>query len=70
MLKAAIVAGEIRSDLDANRAMHFLWGAWKGVVALSLRQDDLRVDAAELRSTLALGRQLISDGLRAGVGRQ
>jgi AcrR family transcriptional regulator len=66
-LQAAVNAGEIRADLDADRAMRFLWGAWNGVIALSLRQDDLRVDADELRHTLALGRQLISDGLRAGV---
>ena len=66
-LQAAIDAGEIRTDLDADQAMRFLWGAWNGVIALSLRQDDLRVDVTELRQTLAVGRQLISDGLRAGA---
>jgi AcrR family transcriptional regulator len=66
-LQAAVDANEIRDDLDAGRAMRFLWGAWNGVIALSLRQDGLRVDVEELRRTLELGRQLISDGLRAGV---
>lgn len=68
-LQAAVDAGEIRSDLDAGRATRFLWGAWNGVIALSLRQDGLRVDVEELRRTLELGRQLISDGLRAGAAR-
>jgi TetR/AcrR family transcriptional regulator len=66
-LQAAVEVGEVRADLDADRAMRFLWGSWNGVIALSLRQDGLRVDVEELRRTLTLGRQLISDGLRAGV---
>lgn len=68
-LQAAIDVGEIRADLDADRGMRFLWGSWNGVIALSLRQDDLRVDGEELRRTLELGRHLISDGLRAGVAK-
>ncbi len=63
-LQAAVDAGEVRGDLDSDRAMRFLWGAWNGVIALSLRQDDLRVDEDDLRRTLQLGRQLLSDGLR------
>jgi TetR/AcrR family transcriptional regulator len=65
-LRAAIEAGEIRSDLDAARTMRFLWGAWNGVIAMALREDRLRIDDQELRETLAIGRAVISDGLRAG----
>lgn len=65
-LRAAIEAGEIRSDLDAARTMRFLWGAWNGVIAMALREDPLRIDDQELRETLAIGRAVVSDGLRAG----
>lgn len=65
-LRAAIEAGEIRSDLDAARTMRFLWGAWNGVIAMALREDGLRIDDQELRETLAIGRTVVSDGLRAG----
>lgn len=65
-LRAAIEAGEVRSDLDAARTMRFLWGAWNGVIAMTLREDRLRIDDAELRETLATGRSVVSDGLRAG----
>ncbi len=66
-LQAAMDGGEIRVDLAPDVLMRFLWGAWNGVIALSLRQDSLRIDADELRRTLELGRQLVSDGLRVGA---
>ncbi|HEY0904096.1 MAG TPA: TetR/AcrR family transcriptional regulator [Marmoricola sp.] len=65
-LRAAIEAGEIRADIDAARAMRFLWGAWNGVIAMSLREDRLRIDDDELRATLTLGQSLVVDGLRGG----
>ncbi len=65
-LRAAIDAGEIRTDIDATRAMRFLWGSWNGVIALALREDRLRIDDRELQATLELGRTLVSDGLRGG----
>jgi TetR/AcrR family transcriptional regulator len=43
--------------------MRFLWGAWNGVIALSLRQDRLRLDAAELATTLEAGRELVIEAL-------
>lgn len=66
-LRAAIEAGEVRSDLDPARTMRFLWGSWNGVIAMSLREDQLRIDNAELQQTLEVGRSVVSDGLRAGV---
>lgn len=69
-LRAAIEAGEVRSDLDAARAMRFLWGAWNGVIAMALREDPLRIDDAELRKTLEVGRTVVSDGLRAAGPRR
>ena len=65
-LRAAIDAGEVRADIDATRAMRYLWGSWNGVIALALREDRLRIDDQELQATLELGRALVSDGLRGG----
>ncbi|MCW2771474.1 MAG: transcriptional regulator, TetR family [Aeromicrobium sp.] len=69
-LRAAIEAGEGRSDLDATRLMRFLWGSWNGVIAMTLREDHLRIDNAELQRTLEVGRSLVSDGLRADAPRR
>lgn len=66
-LRAAIEAGEVQRDFDAARAMRFLWGAWNGVIALSLREDRLRIDDEELKATLELGRRIVIEGLRAGA---
>lgn len=66
-LRAAAEAGEIRTDLDLARIMRFVWGAWNGVIALSLRQDHLRIDNDELTRTLEVGEKLVSDALRAGA---
>lgn len=61
-LRAAIAAGEAR-PVDAAQLMRFLWGAWNGVIALSLRQDRLRLDERQLSATLEAGRQLVIEGL-------
>jgi AcrR family transcriptional regulator len=64
-LRAAAHNGEIRADLDAARLTRFLWGSWNGVIAMTLRQDGLRIDNDELIETLALGRQIVVDALRS-----
>ena len=61
-LRAAISAGEVR-DADAKPLMSFLWGAWNGVIALSLRQDRLRLDGDELTDALDAGRRMMIEGL-------
>ncbi|MFS3128544.1 TetR/AcrR family transcriptional regulator [Nocardioides sp. Bht2] len=64
-LAEAARIGEIRSDLDLARVMRFFWGAWNGVIALTLRQDGLRIDDAELTETLKIGQRLLTEALRA-----
>ena len=65
-LRAVADAGEIRPDLDLARVVRFLWGAWNGVIALSLRQDRLRLSEEELTHTLRLGQELLAGALRVG----
>jgi AcrR family transcriptional regulator len=50
-------------DLDAGRVARFLFGAWNGVVALSMREDELRVDEDEVAEILRLGRRMVIEGL-------
>lgn len=64
-LRSAIESGEARPELDAARTMRFLWGAWNGVIMMTLREDRFAIDDEELRATLAVGRAVVSDGLRA-----
>jgi AcrR family transcriptional regulator len=66
-LRAAVVAGEVRSELDVARTMRFLWGAWNGVITMTLREDRFAIDDDELRATLEVGRAVVSDGLRVGA---
>lgn len=66
-LRAAIAAGEVRPELDAARTMRFLWGAWNGVISMTLRDDTFRIDGDELQATLEVGRAVVSDGLRVGA---
>jgi AcrR family transcriptional regulator len=61
-LQAAIDAGEIR-PIAAEDGMRFLWGAWNGVIALSLRQDRLRLTDEQVRSALDEGRAIVERGL-------
>jgi AcrR family transcriptional regulator len=61
-IRAAIDAGEIH-DVDPVHAIHFLWGAWNGVIALSLRQDRLRLTAQEVKAALELGKNIVTNGL-------
>jgi TetR/AcrR family transcriptional regulator len=62
---AAIADGEA-FELDASRVARFLFGAWNGVVALAMREDELRVDEAEVAEILRLGRRMVIEGLASG----
>jgi TetR/AcrR family transcriptional regulator len=61
----AIAAGDA-FKLDASRVARFLFGAWNGVVALAMREDDLRVDEDEVAEILRLGRRMVIEGLASG----
>ncbi len=60
-IERAVAAGEA-FPVDAWTMSRFVWGAWNGVVALSVREDRLRLDEQQLRDALALGKRLIVEG--------
>ncbi|NWJ72721.1 hypothetical protein HX744_19745 [Pseudonocardia sp. ICBG1122] len=61
-IDAAVAAGEAR-PVDAGRLTRYLWGAWNGVIGLSLQPDGLRLAPDEVAETLELGRWLLREGL-------
>ena len=63
-LRRADAAGQIRC-WDPHRTSIFLWGAWNGVLSLRLRPDRLALDDAELGRVLAVGRDILRQGLTA-----
>ncbi|WP_320670073.1 TetR/AcrR family transcriptional regulator [Patulibacter defluvii] len=67
-VQAAIDAGEAR-PLDAHQLSRFLWGAWNGVVGLSMRPDRLALSDDEIDACIATGRRLVLEGLVAPSAR-
>lgn len=63
-IQAAIDAGEAR-PLDAHDLSRFLWGAWNGVVGLTLRGDRMALDDAGVAACIQTGRRLVIEGLVA-----
>lgn len=65
----AIDSGEAAAGYDARLVSRFLWAAWNGVVALSLRSDQLALTDAEVAACLQMGRRLVNEGLTAAAFR-
>ena len=67
-IQAAIDAGEAR-PLDAHDLSRFLWGAWNGVVGLTLRGDRMALDDDAVAACIQTGRRLVLEGLVAPAAR-
>jgi len=64
-IAAAIASGEADATYDPKLVARFLWGAWNGVVALSLRNDEMALTDAEVSACIQMGRRVVNDGLTA-----
>ena len=64
LIKGGIDRGEFREVEPDNTAL-ILWGAWNGVIGLTLRRDPLRLDRKHLKGLLRSGTELIQQGLAA-----
>jgi hypothetical protein len=64
-IAAAIASGEAEASYDAKLVARFLWGAWNGVVALSLRNDQMALTDAEVAACIQMGRRIVNEGLTA-----
>jgi AcrR family transcriptional regulator len=65
----AISSGEADAGYDARLVSRFLWAAWNGVVALSLRGDELALTDDDVAACLQMGRRLVNEGLTAPAHR-
>lgn len=61
-LARAVATGEAEVE-DPHDAAVFLWGAWNGVVALTLRADRLRLTDDRVQEVLAAGREIVLRGV-------
>lgn len=62
VLARADAAGQIHCP-DPEGMSKFLWGAWNGVLSLRLRPDRLALDDADLERVMALGLDVMVQGL-------
>lgn len=58
--------GLMREDVDPERSANFWWAAWNGVIALTMRGDDLAIDEQEMERVVITGRLMIAEGLASG----
>jgi AcrR family transcriptional regulator len=58
--------GVMRDDVDPDRAANFWWAAWNGVIALTMRTDELAIDEREMERVVVAGRLMIAEGLASG----
>lgn len=62
---AAIAAGEIGEHVDPTLTGRVLFGAWNGIIALSLRDDRLGLDEEGIGRAIAQARRIVLDGITA-----
>ncbi|MGH2907137.1 MAG: TetR/AcrR family transcriptional regulator [Solirubrobacterales bacterium] len=64
-----IEAGVMRNDIDPQNASNFWWAAWNGAIALTLRRDELALNAEEMAAVVIEGRRMIAQGMASSVMR-
>lgn len=69
VIARAIDQGILRDDVDPVHAASFWWAAWNGVIALTLRRDQLMLDPDQLEDVLMEGRRMIAQGMAAAAFR-
>lgn len=63
-IEDAVHCGEA-GPVDARLLAHFLFGAWNGVAALTLRRDAAALDRADAQACLQQARHIVVTGLAA-----
>lgn len=62
-IAAAVDAGEASARIDPDLTSRLLFGAWNGIVALSLRRDDLAHDDDAITALIDQTRWIVVEGL-------
>lgn len=66
---AAITAGEIGDHVEPALTGRVLFGAWNGIIALSLRDDGLGLDEEGIDRAIAQARRIVVEGITAPAHR-
>lgn len=66
---AAVACGEAGPHVDPELTARFLFGAWNGMVALTLRHDALGLDDAGISACTMQARRVVVEGLTAPAHR-
>jgi AcrR family transcriptional regulator len=61
--------GVMRDDINPVNAANFWWAAWNGAITLTLRRDELALDADQMAAVVIEGRRMIAQGMAAAVFR-
>jgi AcrR family transcriptional regulator len=62
-IAAAITAGEASPRINPDLTSRVLFGAWNGIVALGIRQDELTLEEDAIADAIAEARRIVLDGL-------
>lgn len=62
-IEQAMSSGEADASFNPRMTARFLWAAWNGVAALTLRADRMAFTKEEVAECLRLGRRLVNEGL-------
>ena len=65
LIEQAMADGEADPTFDPLLTARFLWAAWNGVAALSVRADRMAFNRDEVAECIRLGRRLANEGLTA-----
>ena len=63
LIASAVEAGEIDASVDPALTARVLFGAWNGIIALSLRDDRLGIDEAGIVRAIDQARRIVLNGL-------
>ena len=64
IVESGIESGEFR-QVDPDNTARVLWGAWNGIIGLTLRRDPLRLERHQLKPLVRFAADLIDLGLAA-----
>jgi TetR/AcrR family transcriptional regulator len=65
LIEQAMAGGEADPTFNPLLTARFLWAAWNGVAALSVRADRMAFNRDEVADCIRLGRRLVNEGLTA-----
>lgn len=68
-IKRCIEQGVLRPTINPEHAANFWWGAWNGMISLTMRQDQLALTEDELEKVVIEGRLMIAEGMAGAAMR-